>query len=66
MLEEVEYSEKEGAWLITIGFDVVKPASPLDALMISEGSPRVLRQYKKVKINGSTGDPLSVHIRKLD
>ena len=65
MLEEVEYSEKDEVWLITIGFDVEKPPTSLQALMSSAGSNWV-RKYKKVKINGHTGEPLSLHIRKLE
>jgi hypothetical protein len=65
LLEEVEYSESEEAWLITIGFDIEKPPSAIHALMSLAGS-NLVRQYKKVKINGHTGEPLSLHIRKLD
>lgn len=65
MLEEVEYSEKDAAWLITIGFDVEPAKTPLDALVGFKGA-RFVRQYKKVKIHSQTGEPLSVHIRKLD
>lgn len=64
MLEEVEYSQKENAWLITIGFDIAKRPSPIHALMNPEKC--VVREYKKVKIDAHTGDPLSLHIRKLD
>ena len=66
MLEEVEYSESEGVWLITIGFDVEKTVrTPLDRV-VGFGGPQTVRQYKQVKIHSNTGAPLSVHIRKLD
>jgi len=66
MLEEVEYLEDEGVWLITVGFDVARSGlSPIDKLLGGQDT-QLVRQYKKVKINGTTGEPISIHIRKLD
>ena len=65
MLEEVEYLETEGVWLITVGFDV--PASARTPIqMLHLDGVQFVRHYKRVKIHNQTGEPLSVHIRKLD
>ena len=65
MLEEVEYLETEEVWLITVGFDVPAPArTPIQMLRLD--GTQFVRKYKKVRIHSQTGEPLSVHIRKLD
>jgi hypothetical protein len=63
LLEEVTLDEKEGCWLITLGF--YAPANPngqgLGGLM-APSSPE--RKYKTFKINAQTGKTLSMTIRE--
>ncbi|MCF6158665.1 MAG: hypothetical protein E3K32_08865 [wastewater metagenome] len=60
-LEEVEISEDEKYWYITIGYNVDKPA-------FSHSLPftRTGREYKCFKIERKTGKVLSMKIRKVD
>lgn len=59
-LEEVEFSEEKGAWLITIGFSVREPQSPLDALGLKYD-----RKYKLIHVDAETGEVKSVKIRPV-
>lgn len=61
-LEEVEFSEDERFWLITVGYD--NPAA-VDALKGKYVLPRQIptRKYKVVRVDAKTGRPVSIKIR---
>ncbi len=65
LLEEVELSEDEKSWLVTLGFtrEFLKP-SPL-AIAVTNDSPREIRAYKVVRLNAVNGQVESLKIRKL-
>ena len=68
MLEEVEESEDNGHWLITMGFDklVPPPTRPaLAARMFGPQAPEFARHYKIIKIESKTGRVVSMKIRSL-
>ena len=66
LLEEVEYDEAGGAWLITLGYsqpfleDVKKPLSRLASFSEKE------RKYKIFRIEAETSNVLSMKIRTLE
>ncbi len=60
LLEEVELSESDSQWRITVGFSLPKDEPPF---LIS---PRQLaRHYKVVLIDATTGEALSMRIRDI-
>ena len=69
-LEEVEH-DWDDYWYITVGFTrpvsapIHSPAASLAALAQAYRNPNVEREYKIVKIDPKTGEPLSMKIRKL-
>ena len=60
LLEEVELSEDEQTWLVTLGFDRKLPGT-LGAIGANEYS----RAYKLFKIDDQTGKVYSVTMRKV-
>jgi len=67
MLEEVEYDDKDDAWLVTLGYDsrgLIKRKSGLSPLEIDE-EEEVKRRYKLFKIKGQTGELISMKIRNV-
>ena len=66
-LEEVELSEDEKTWLITLGYDVpVKNKSAFDAMMGPINTNRGFeREYKLFAVNASTGKVESMKIRQV-
>ena len=71
LLEEVEYDQAGGAWLITLGYsppltllesaqDPLSPLLPLSAFSSKE------RQYKIFTIDAETGKVISMKIRILE
>lgn len=63
LLEEVELSDNERFWLITIGFARRRPANFLsDAFMTS--AARYKREYKVFEIDAKIGTPRSMKIRE--
>ena len=56
LLEEVEWSD--GDWLVTLGYDVVPD-------VISQLSG-IRRRFKIFKINGETGEVMSMKIREVE
>ncbi|ODS34390.1 MAG: hypothetical protein SCARUB_00521 [Candidatus Scalindua rubra] len=60
-LEEVEISEDEKFWYITIGYNVDKPTISASLPFTRSG-----REYKSFKIECDTGKVLSMKIRKID
>ena len=71
LLEEVEYDEAGGAWLITLGYspprtileDVKDPLSPLSRL---SSFSTIDRRYKIFRIDAETSSVLSMKIRTLE
>lgn len=67
-LEEVELTEDERFWLITLGYRPI-PKSPLEALVPDIPkilkSPSGLPKYKQFKIDAETGKVQAMMIRKV-
>ncbi|MEX0270456.1 hypothetical protein AB3R30_15030 [Leptolyngbyaceae cyanobacterium UHCC 1019] len=63
-LEEVELSEDQHEWLITLGFDVPMKTSSLANLMAGANS-LYQREYKLFKVDSETGEVKSMKIRSL-
>ena len=63
-LEEVELSEDENHWFVTLGFST--PSSSRDAIETLVGTPRSERKYKIFKINAETGEIKSMKIRETN
>lgn len=65
-LEEVEMTEDENHWLITLGFYVPNRNQGQDNLAFAIGRDnKYLRKYKTFKIDASTGRVLSMKIRQV-
>ena len=65
-LEEVELSENEKTWLITISFIRVTPSKYLHSLASAmQEVTQSDREYKLVSVDADTGKPLSMKIRQL-
>ncbi len=65
LLEEVELSDDEKFWLVTLGFTrktIPYSHSALDLLTHREDYERV---YKVIKVKAEDGNPVSLKIRKL-
>jgi hypothetical protein len=63
-LEEVQRSEDDKYWLITLGFFRNKPISNLNTLQNLVGN-QTERVYKVIKIDAESGNPISMQIRSL-
>jgi len=63
-LEEVELSEDQRDWLITLGFDVPIKTNSLANLMAGTNSI-YQREYKLLKVDSETGEVKSMKIRSL-
>jgi hypothetical protein len=64
MLEEVEFSEATGQWLVTVGFSL--PETTEESLIMPIKMNRELsRRYKVVNIDAATGKPFSMKIRTI-
>ena len=63
-LEEVELSEDQGEWLITLSFDVPIKTNSLANLMAGTNSI-YQREYKLLKVDSETGEVKSMKIRSL-
>ena len=65
LVEEVDLSEDEKDWVVTVGFDFGETQVSEPALFTSKSSsPRAGRVYKEVRIDKETGEPLSIKPRK--
>ena len=62
-LEEVEISDDERYWYVTLGFDLPPLPSTSGLAQVLSGRPE--RQYKTLKVDAATGEVLSVKIRKV-
>jgi hypothetical protein len=60
-VEEVEKSDDERFWLVTIGYTVIL-SSERGPLAAFQGAP--VREYKIIKVDSQTGDPISMKVRK--
>ena len=60
LLEEIEYSSELNQWLVTIGFSV--PTSKSEFLLVKD---TMLRKYKIVNIDATSGEALSMKIREI-
>lgn len=63
-LEEVELSEDQREWLITLGFDVPIRTNSLANLVAGTNSV-YQREYKLFKIDSETGEVKSMKMRTL-
>lgn len=65
-LEEVELSEDEKYWNITLGFLVGNPDPPEHPLVtaLGGGTKKYIREYKLLKIDAETGEFKSMKIRQ--
>lgn len=63
-LEEVELSEDQHEWLITLGFDIPIKTNSLANLMAGTHSV-YQREYKLFKVDSETGEVKSMKIRSL-
>lgn len=61
MLEEIERSEDEGRWLVTLGFDYLQPFTSITDIINQQGKPQ--RVYKTIEIDDKTGEALSMKMR---
>ena len=65
LVEEVELSEDEKDWVVTVGFDFGEAKAVEPALFTSKSStPRAGRVYKEVQIDKETGEPKSIKTKK--
>jgi hypothetical protein len=62
-LEEVRFDEGPENWLITVGIDRPRPASPN---IVDRLRPELKRSYKVVTLNDRTGELVSVTNRSED
>lgn len=61
LLEEVELTEDEHEWLITLGFDTVVGTQPGSILPL----PVSQRKYKQFHIKAESGEVKSMKIREI-
>ncbi|MEM9538620.1 MAG: hypothetical protein AAGA60_03815 [Cyanobacteria bacterium P01_E01_bin.42] len=67
-LEEIELSDDEKFWLITLGFEIVPQNSPIPDIVRDPLFPKIERkeserEYKIFKIDAKTGEVKSMKIR---
>lgn len=62
-LEEVDRSEDDSRWLITLGW--VEPAVTGNGIVFSAGAQRLPRVYKLFEIDAETGEVTSMKIRDV-
>ena len=67
LLEEVELSDDEKFWLVTIGFDISQKETGQPAAIPPAGTPAKTPEhvYKTMKVEASSGRALSLKIKKL-
>lgn len=69
-LEEVEKTEDDQYWLITLGFHIERPPEGMENLIgglmgTMKGSPTTPRQYKTFRITADTGECVAMKIRNI-
>ncbi len=60
LLEEVEFSEGDHQWLVTIGFSL-----PSDEPGFMYSPRQCARHYKEIRVDAETGSPVSMKIRSI-
>jgi hypothetical protein len=60
-VEEVEKTDDDRFWLVTIGYNVT--SSERGTLVSFQGPPPV-REYKIIKVDAQSGEPVSMKVRK--
>jgi hypothetical protein len=67
-LEELEFSEGENCWLITLGFDeTCRSNDPSQTrIPVVLRLQKIVRKYKIFKVNAKTGKVISMKIRSLE
>lgn len=63
LLEEVEFSESTGQWLVTIGFTVSKITDDSTSFMFAKRN--LARHYKVIHVDAQSGQPVSMKIREM-
>jgi hypothetical protein len=66
LLEEIELSDDESYWFVTIGFNVIEEdlsSGILRSMRTRASTDKGPRIYKQIKIDAETGVPLSLKIR---
>jgi len=66
LLEEIELSEDEKYWFVTIGYSVIKQKKDTSPLSVAFGvTEKIERYYKIFKINNANKRVISMKIRSL-
>ena len=65
ILEEVQRSEDDRKWLITLSFTRERPQSSSISAALSGGFKNWERVYKQIHIDADSGEFLSMTIRKV-
>ncbi len=65
LLEELEESEDEQYWLVTIGFDFERPVNALGGKMADIFGTPPHRKYKTFKVSATSGKVTSMKIRTI-
>jgi hypothetical protein len=69
LLEEVELSDDDAHWLITLGFDNPHQRTSLSSLLTNQMaealSPRPARIFKTFKVDAKTGQVVSMKMRPV-
>lgn len=64
-LEEIQLSEENDCWLVTLSFQQLVPSTnPLAGVLQNVMPPQYERVYKVVAVDARTGDPKSLKIRQ--
>jgi hypothetical protein len=63
-LEEIELSEDQQFWLVTLGYDRALKNNLLPALGLPERT-QYQREYKLLKVNAETGEVEALKIREV-
>lgn len=59
-VEEVEKTDDDRFWLVTIGYSVV----PTDRSPLAAFQSQGVREYKTIRIDAQSGEPISMKVRK--
>lgn len=65
LLEEVEFSDNQNQWLVTIGFSIPKQDDSVTAALMLRPSHSTERYYKVIHIDAESGKALSMKMREI-
>lgn len=66
LLEEIEFSEVDDQWLVTVGFSLPEQKEESAPLITpSRMSQALSRRYKIINVDAKTGKPISMKIRPV-